>query len=79
MASKRANGEFKIDKGVPMPKRTGLGSTPKYPWKSMKVGDSFHTGPRDKPLGSVSAAGPRHGMKFSQRREGNGYRVWRME
>ena len=34
------NRMVKIDKHVPMPIGGG-GAKPKYPWKNMKVGDSF--------------------------------------
>jgi len=73
---------IKIDKGYPIPPRTGRGREPKYPWADMVVGDSFlMTSPKSISGASsgASAAGKRLGMRFSVRTEGDAYRVWRVE
>lgn len=74
--------KFKIEKNVPPPApRCYLG---KYPFKDMKVGDSFFV-----PEGSnhnlasmrqkAYLAGKHHGMKFSTRYADGGVRVWRIK
>ena len=37
----KGNGEYKIEKRVPLPKGKGHGRKRKYPFAEMKVGDSF--------------------------------------
>ena len=67
----------KIDKGVPIPDYKTKPA--KYPWKDMKVGDSFLS---DKPTinitGAVQQAQRKWKMKFTIRKEGKGCRVWRV-
>lgn len=78
---------FKIEKNVPVAKvSTKAGIFRKYPFNEMEVGDSFSTGPEDfGPNGRNSRAGfaaaqhgRRFGMKFATRREGEGFRIWRI-
>lgn len=80
---------FEIKKGVPVPLRGRL----KYPFSDMKVGDSFETGsddviPKTKGHGASSRAyqaayhfAKRHhpDWKFTARRSGEGFRIWRVE
>lgn len=75
----KTNGEFKIEKGKPLPRRRNHAS--KYPWEKMKVGDSFAVTGRDgnSVRASASLAGIRMRMKFSVSYEGEGYRVWRVK
>jgi len=73
---------FKIDKGVTKPERgRGRGRPDKYPWKAMKIGDSFFvpTGEEFKGIrGATAAATKRHAPKrFSSRKVDGGIRVWR--
>jgi hypothetical protein len=68
------NGEFKIDKGVPVPNITG--------WRAlalaMDFGDSVFV-KTDKETASVSHAIRSIGAKPVQRKERNGYRVWKIK
>jgi len=71
------NGEFKIEKNKPMPaSRSGKS---KYPFAQMKVGDSFRVEGvmAAKVSRSMTTYGKLLKMKFSQRQEGEGYRIWR--
>jgi len=70
-----------IDRNVPIPKYAGQrGSTEKYPWSQMDVGDSFVVGAkRAKTVrGCYVAAGKRLGRKFATRMTPEGLRVWRI-
>lgn len=68
---------------VPIDKRVPLKPRAKYPWRDMKVGDSFlvkHV--RVRCVRSMaSAAAKRTGRKFSVRRDDDtgGVRVWRVK
>lgn len=70
-----------VEKGVAMP---GLrGSKGKYPWKSMKVGDSFAVdGVSCSLLGAAARSWVRYqgtSRKFAARTEGKGARIWRIK
>ena len=69
--------QMKIEKGIPMPTRLRS----KYPFKEMEVGDSFQVGEEMKETirSASSIFGARNNMKFSVRKYGNGYRIWRTE
>ncbi len=71
---------FKIDKGVPLPKRQVKGTT-KYPWPALKVGESFLIpgGSLTNLRSSCSAAGKRYNMKFTARLVDGGVRIWRVK
>jgi len=63
-----------IDKGVAMPTENGRC---KYPWKDMEVGDSFSL---PKLSISTGAVNERYKpKKFVARKDGDGYRVWRIK
>lgn len=73
--------EYKIDKGVDIPARTGsTGRTPKYPWADMGIGDSFFV-PGVTPAtfgGAVSGTNKRKAPKhFIVRTVDGGIRIWR--
>jgi len=71
---------FKIEKGIPIG-MTRIGR-PLYPFKEMKVGDSFLVErPEDVILVRSAAytSAARLGMKFSCRKAGDGMRVWRIK
>lgn len=79
---------FTIDKGVPMPNRRGssMGKVPKYPWRTMDVGDSFFVASdaaRPAVMAQASHSGKRTGRRFTTRfvtENGvRGVRVWRVE
>ena len=77
--AKKANGEIKIQKNIAMPKnRTGR---PKYPWKELKIGESFLF-PEGLSNGGMhsnaQATGRRINRKFSIRKTPEGYRCWRI-
>lgn len=74
--------EIVIDRDIPMPSKTP-GTPSKYPWRMMKVGDSFVYGEvnQKKAASNARGNGLRHGMTFATRVvEENGkkvVRVWR--
>lgn len=73
---------FKIESNVPPPSGESLRPA-KYPWAEMKVGDSFHfdgsPGTRDRISASSRSFAKTHsGFAFVTRREGDGYRIWRI-
>lgn len=73
---------FKIESNVPPPSGDS-GRPAKYPWAEMKVGDSFRfdgaPGVRDRISASSRAFAKRNaGVAFVTRREGDGYRIWRI-
>lgn len=73
---------FKIEKHVPMPEERHAGNFSKYPFRNMKVGDSFLTPMVEKYeiKRAVQNANftKRHG-RFTYRQEANGVRVWRVK
>lgn len=75
--------DFKIDKSFPMPKKTGKGRPCIYPWDKMEVGDSFFVQGKTHSGLQVSATlwAERNGFdwKFVQRRENDGFRIWRVK
>ena len=77
--------QFKIDKGIELPKRKAPVSHRKYPWDELEVGDSFFI-PKKKIVGIGNirlAAEKRLNRKFSGRsvveHRVKGVRVWRTE
>ena len=79
---------FNIEKGVPLPQRTGAGRRTIYPFDTMQSGDSFLVPSdldtdEDKQLARVARscvlANRRHGVqgRFIARAEKTGIRVWR--
>lgn len=71
--------EFRIEKGVEIPKRSG-DATRKYPFPQMEVGDSFAV-PSGRHLAVSTAAtnyGNKYQMKFSVRAVDGGHRCWRI-
>ena len=70
-----------IDKGVPIPEAK-CDLTPKYPWRTMEVGDSFLvTDEKGKKSvgGGTNTMGKKLGRKFTTRVVEEGIRVWRVE
>ena len=72
---------IKIAKKVPIPEVTGRGRKAIYPWKQMKVGDSFFVPNKTTQQfgASLGQARLRLKMKFTQRTEKSGVRVWRIK
>ena len=72
--------EYKIEKEVPVPKTSGKGRKPYYPWDDMEVGDSifFADGGR-KHTQSAYQHGHRYGKKFVTKSFEGGVRIWRKE
>jgi len=63
---------MKIEKNILIP------SMSKYPINEMEIGDSFFLENRESaPIGVYNTA-RRSGAKVTLRKEGNGYRVWRI-
>jgi len=67
--------EIKIEKGVPVP--LGGRGRAKYPWRQMKVGDSFFA-PATRRI-NPRMAEQSTGFKFATRVEGDGVRIWRVK
>ena len=69
---------YEIEKNVPMPNgRHGRG--PKYPWKDMKVGDSFFVSGTTTANISRSANIQLGAGCYRTTKEGDGVRVWRIK
>lgn len=68
---------FKIEKRVPIPART---TTPKYPFRDMKVGDSFVVADGGKSVAIAASAFSRRNpeYRFTARKEGDAIRIWRI-
>lgn len=75
--------EYKIEKRIPIPARIygGAGRPEKYPWGSLRVGESFFVG--DRSIQTVSSAAgfaaERHNAKYTCRTVDGGVRVWRVK
>ncbi len=70
------NGEIKIDKGIPIPNRTG-GRNRKYPVGEMGIGDSFLCESKTR----INVAGWHKSMapkRFVTRKTEEGWRIWRI-
>ena len=70
--------EFKIEKGIEIPKKKGAGRPDKYPWAAMEVGDSFMV------ANTKNAPSPPRkqldaGKVFTRRVVEGGHRVWRVK
>lgn len=63
------------------PPRNPKGAPPKYPFKDMKVGQSFLVAGDSavSARASASSHGKRYGTDFASRGEGEGIRIWRIE
>ena len=71
--------EFKIEKDIPIPERTaGRSGIWKNLVKQMSCGDSVLVATR-KNANSLRAAIASQGHKPVMRKEGDGFRVWKME
>jgi len=78
-AQKRNKPEFTIETGIPI-RKASPGRRCKYPWASMKVGDSiFVEAANISTLVCASSYGKSHSMKFASRVEDNGRRIWRIK
>ena len=80
----KPNGEFKIEKGVPVSKpQTGVKKgTTKYPFPEMEVGDSFfvnHSLERMCNAANKWKHATNSTFKFTTRKVAGGVRVWRIE
>lgn len=69
---------YKIESGIPVAPKAGAGRTAKYPWTDMKAGDSFFVPAKKSPPAPPKIL-TEQGQKFVSRRQGDGYRVWRIK
>ena len=75
---------FNIDKGLPIPEQQGRSGNTKYHFGKMEIGDSFEIGRDPIVAKRVRAAAARfasyqkNGMRFSTRKDGCAWRVWRV-
>ena len=76
----KPNGEFKIEKGVPMPLGLGQrGAAQKYPWRETEIGNSFFVpGRTASDFRNITHASRKTGFKFATRAVEGGVRVWRV-
>lgn len=79
--AKKPNSEFKIDKGVPVPKPRRPPRKSKYPIAAMKPGDSFLVpGYTFRNVSSMTSyAQKRFGGRYVMRTVDGGVRIWRVE
>lgn len=82
MKERTMNTKFKIEKNIPLKH----GRSRKYPFGDMEVGDSFLVNIKNDPKNdrhnlssTASYFGIRNNKKFSVRKDGDGFRVWRVE
>jgi hypothetical protein len=72
---------YEIEAGVPIPAPNKGGRTAKYPFGSMKVGESFAVGTDESGVKRIQRAAAafarRNAVKLVTRRTDNGVRVWR--
>lgn len=72
----------KVDKNIAMPPAPGSGRGAKYPWVTMKIGESFAIAAPaiNNARVTASSASTRYGKKFVARQLPNGeFRIWRIE
>lgn len=74
---------IKVEKGVPLISNSGRRPGDyKYPWRKLRVGDSFFVPEWSARKVAVQAsaclASKRHGKKFTARSVDGGTRVWRL-
>ena len=62
---------MKIEKNIPIP------AEPEYPFSKMEIGDSMACDWLA--LDSADVYGRRRGKGFTYRKEGDGYRIWRIK
>jgi hypothetical protein len=72
----KINGEFVVEKNIPLPSRKG---NAKYPWATMEVGDSFLCPTKPANAHSLANSASKNGKKFTARTTADGCRVWRVE
>lgn len=66
---------YEVESGVPLP--TGSGKRYVFPFRTMKVGDSFVV-PSAKQRESARAAAINASVKIITRTEGDSFRIWRV-
>ena len=73
--------EYKIEKGVEIPKKPTRVYKSKYPWREMELWDSvlFRNVTLNLLNSSSYESGRSTGMKFKTRTVDGGVRVWRVE
>lgn len=69
-----------IEKNLPPPERPARNRfRAEYPWRELEVGDSFvHPGKRTAATALMWYAARQTGFRFRSRKEGTGYRIWRI-
>jgi hypothetical protein len=71
---------IKIDKNVPLPAKASGKNGNKYPFREMKVGDSFFIEMPQAMASATTRTARLSGLgKYTTRREGSGTRIWRVE
>lgn len=72
---------IEIDKDIPMPSADDSNSGRRgiYPYSKMDVGDSFLATCKHSPISIAKRWGDPRGIEFISRKDGNGWRVWRVK
>lgn len=68
--------KLKLDDDIPL-ERAAYRSHAKYPFREMRVGQSFFVPKRKKLNGSINYAQLKWGIKLKTRIEPDGLRIWR--
>ena len=76
---------YKIEEGIKcVSPKSGKGRPSKYPWREMRIGDSFFIPNKDVTSDSMAFSAPSNfslrnpEYKFAVRRIEDGYRIWRI-
>jgi hypothetical protein len=72
----KANGEYTIEKAVPLPRVAGR--QPIYPFGEMEIGDSFVAAGQPRVRAAAYIFGRNHNKRFASRVTPDGIRVWRI-
>jgi len=75
---------FKVDKGIPIPKKTNDRGRQLYPWSKLEIGDSFFVPQDFKEPHKVKKSVAQRNLTDKPKRykaynESDGVRVWRIE
>jgi hypothetical protein len=71
-------GKLAVETGIPIP-RSASGPKGLYPWRDLKVGDSFFIpNCKESVRGSLSQGAKRFNIKIATRTVEGGVRVWRI-
>jgi hypothetical protein len=67
---------IQIDHGIPLPT---FPRNTKYPWRELKIGDSFMVDISDTQKQGLHRCASKQGMKITYRKQSDGVRIWRVK